>query len=462
MQTTKLARYLNLIAWLSLFCVLSVYAYVASGFFASGVQSPADGDGVYFDTYSVERGSPLKIYLHGLTDVSGTIYRLTSGKVPISEIRVKAPTADEQTRYFDYHSGYSSTSALEFDTSELVSGYYLLESRSESGQSSVAPFVVYDRTCEGIQIVAPTYTWLAYNPYIKSNYMDERPWNQQLGQALLDKGWWLYDQIASRLFKMETELKSFPVQLPYHKPIRFADGLSSQENSRFYKKNSHLLEIEWELLEFLELNDVDYCVLDDRSFSQYSFNTESDMLVFNGHSEYWSEAMLKSLDKQLDLNKKILFTGGNNIFRQVEEYEHGIVVIKQKMDMEQTTVRIGAFYDPQGYGTYAPLKILEPDHWLFDGIEKEEIGFETFKSASPDEPGGVSGHETDKSNQFSVGFSRLATGTNPNRGGADLMYRQQGENGWIINLGSLSFTSGIFKDPDIERIFTNIFLGDKK
>jgi hypothetical protein len=100
---------------------------------------------------------------------------------------------------------------------------------------------------------------------------------------------------------------------------------------------------------------------------------------------------------------------------------------------------------------------MKPDHWLFNGINRKIIGHNTFNAASPNEPGGVSGGETDKRNAFSHQFTRLATGTNSSEGGADLMYRQLGDDGWLMSLGSLSFASGIFKDTDVRRMFTNIF-----
>ncbi len=454
---TRLTKSIRTASLLILSAVLGTYLYIAFGFFSEGEQVPASESGIYFDTYSVERGAPLHIFMHGLDNVKGTIYRLEDRKVRIADLTLTSSEPSEESAYFSYRSGFPAGPAMDLDTTDLSSGYYLLESHDESLESFAAPFIVFDKQCEGIQLVASTYTWLAYNHYVKSNYIDQRSWRLKTAETYIDKAWWLYFQISTRLFSVDTKLKSVPVYLPYRKPIIFANGLIGKLNSRFYMGQSHLLELEWVLVDFLESEGLDYCVMDDRSFAQQIFSSNNDLFVFNGHSEYWSDASLSSLDLLISQDKKILFTGGNNIFRKVHEYDKGLLVTEQKISTKETTGRIGNFYDSLGYGTYAPLTILKPHHWLFNGIDKKIIGHKTFNAASPDEPGGVSGGETDKKNKFSHQFTRLATGNNADEGGADLMYRQLGDGGWLISLGSLSFASGIFMDADVRRLFTNVF-----
>lgn len=452
----RLTRYFQTISWIAMVIVLSVYIYIASDFFSEGKHVTASEAGIYFDTFSVERGTPLQIFTHGLSQFEGTIYRLGDRKERVKDITFTSPTPTGQSAYFGYRSGFSAPPVVEFDTSALVSGYYLLEANSQSHDPFASPFIVFDKNCEGIHLVASTYTWLAYNPYVKSNYIDNRSWRLKTVENIIDRAWWLYFQISTRLFSANTKLNSVPVYLPYHKPARFANGLLGKDNSRYFMEYPHV-ELEWAIVDLLESDGLDYCVLDDRSFAQLDFNPDSDMFVFNGHSEYWSDTTLSSLDLLIRQGKKILFPGGNNIFRKVQEYDGGLLVTEQKTSMKETTSRIGNFYNSLGYGTYAPIRILEPDHWVFDGIDEETIGHKTYMAASPNEPGGVSGLETDKRNEFSLQFTRLATGSNPYDGGADLMYRPLGDDGWLISLGSISFASGIFTDSNVRRMFTNIF-----
>jgi hypothetical protein len=102
------------------------------------------------------------------------------------------------------------------------------------------------------------------------------------------------------------------------------------------------------------------------------------------------------------------------------------------------------------------MKILDPNHWVFEGVTATEIG---AKSAHSDAAmnGGISGHETDKISIYSKGFSVLARGMNQQfTGGADFCFRDNNR-GWILNFASLSFIGGYFVDPNVKTVLRNIF-----
>ena len=73
--------------------------------------------------------------------------------------------------------------------------------------------------------------------------------------------------------------------------------------------------------------------------------------------------------------------------------------------------------------------------------------------------GGASGYETDKmSARFSPpGTVRLAKGTNPDDGGAEIVYYEvERTGGSVFSVGSITYVSCLLEDPRISRITKNV------
>jgi hypothetical protein len=84
---------------------------------------------------------------------------------------------------------------------------------------------------------------------------------------------------------------------------------------------------------------------------------------------------------------------------------------------------------------------------------------DTFGSDCPD-TGGASGHETDKMTQASMnipGIQLLAKGTNPDNGGAEMVYYETLSGGKVFSVGSISFTSCLLSDSMTSKITRNVF-----
>lgn len=395
--------------------------------------------------YSVMKGNDLKVYYNFPKETVGTLYRLGKTKEKISTYQI--PAAYQKDVRFDFVKGLNIETSFPVKTSDLTSGYYIMQGTTPSGHDFAVPFVVADQNCSGIAVVSSTNTWAAYNDYVRSNYQDGRP-AYYLFEDKLKK-------IIRRLFAINAQERYLPAPLPWKRPSTFAVKTSHKDFAR-EGTGSHLLMLEWQLVTALEEQSVPYCVLDDRLFAFERYYEKHNAFIFNGHSEYWSKRMMNQLDQLLVQNKKILFSGGNNIYREVEFNEHSLNVVRQRIDEELTAPRIGAYYDDRGFATYAPMKILTPDHWVFEGVTHTVFG---EKSAYSDVAmkGGISGHETDKVSPYSTGFSVLARGQNHYAtGGADMVYRELGD-GWVLNFASLSFIGGYFVDDDVKTILQNVF-----
>lgn len=83
-----------------------------------------------------------------------------------------------------------------------------------------------------------------------------------------------------------------------------------------------------------------------------------------------------------------------------------------------------------GEGTAAPYRWLTPDHWVFAGTGLAAGDLFGRSSLHERVQGGVSGHETDKRTPSTPeGFELVARGTNPDDGGAEMVYRNLPQSG---------------------------------
>ncbi len=72
-------------------------------------------------------------------------------------------------------------------------------------------------------------------------------------------------------------------------------------------------------------------------------------------------------------------------------------------------------------------------------------------------PGGASGHETDKISPSSPpGVRRLAKGTNPDNGGADMVHFETPSGGAAFSVGSICYPSSLPVDDKVSRLTANV------
>ena len=118
---------------------------------------------------------------------------------------------------------------------------------------------------------------------------------------------------------------------------------------------------------------------------------------------------------------------------------------------------LGVVYTDAGAMTGAPYKTLVPDHWAFAGTGLKQHDLFGLKSLHKRCPGGASGHETDKISPSSPkNVLRIAQGTNPNDGGADMIYFDTPSGGAVFSVGSINYVSSLPVDDAISRVTKNV------
>jgi hypothetical protein len=124
---------------------------------------------------------------------------------------------------------------------------------------------------------------------------------------------------------------------------------------------------------------------------------------------------------------------------------------------EPTAALLGVMYTSTGAMTAAPYRVVDENHWAFEGTGLS--AGDVFGAASLHErvPGGASGHETDKRTPSSPPDTRLlAKGTNVDDGGAEMVHFSTASGGEVFSVGSITWSASILVDEGVSRITRNV------
>ena len=304
-----------------------------------------------------------------------------------------------------------------------------------------------------IVVVASTNTWNAYNDFGGlSNYTDHAtPPPLNFFRAIL-----MYFSVRLRVGDRHWLLA---VPLPERRP-----NLAIHNEHTDPNRPLHLARAESALIRFLESENVAYSIISDRDFA-FSLPVDSTrLLIFNTHSEYWSEEMLARLAEFICRGVSVAFLSGNNIYRKVQFLRDAISVIARMTPPAEIAPLIGTYYDAAGYLTYDSYRVLDPDHWSFAGTNAHEG---TEFGAATDKHPAASGYETDKirlavspsspvvTDPAALGFRTLAVGKNP-EGPAFMVCRDLPNGAFVFSTGSVAFAPCVEDDPAIQNVVRNL------
>lgn len=403
---------------------------------------PVEDVAAYVLRYGVREGTLLPVYAACRERASVRLFRLARAKVLTRTLPGLAPSP--VSNGYSPLKGYDWAPAFALDTTGLKSGYYLLElTGAASGRRFQLPFVVSPRKTPKIAVVAQTNTWHAYNEAGGfSNYRRNRALTPfGLGLARLGV-----------------------THLPYARPcipVAIDDETRPED-----PHDDHLVRAEWPLVAFADEHGLDVGVYADDDVFPGSPIFGARTIVFNTHNEYWSREMMAAVQGFLDAGGKVVFGGGNQIYREVRHTRHGLQVISQKIAPALATPICGTHFTEVGYLTCGRYCVRAPAHWVFKGCGLHEGDVFGAYSANGSPGGyckesgtcGASGHETDKINDHSRGFETLAVGTNP-QGPAYMVFRATPAGGWGFNALSINFLGALFHDRVVDAIMLNLLSG---
>jgi hypothetical protein len=132
-----------------------------------------------------------------------------------------------------------------------------------------------------------------------------------------------------------------------------------------------------------------------------------------------------------------------------------LAVVGQRIDPDRTAALLGAAYDALGYLDFAGYRVVQADHWLLAGADARTGDVFGRGDGTPTRPG-ASGYETDKRRRGGADDAVLvAIGENA-AGPAHLVCRDLPDGCFVVNAGSVAFTSAIGFDPTVDRIVANV------
>jgi len=319
------------------------------------------------------------------------------------------------------------------------SGIYMIKLGDlNNNKIKYIPFIVKEREMKDIVFLASTNTWQAYNSWGGAGYY----------------------------------YKNAPI-ISFNRPN---DAINPESKSG-HTANVDILAIGW-----LEENNRQYSVISD--YDLHENNTilnNSKILILGAHPEYWSFEMRENLDSFLKRGGNLIYLGGNGIYWKVTYNDNGALMEVRKDYANHTQTGesggrwrdlyddkgikmneasyLGIAYNREGYNTYAPYKVYNSTHWIYNNTNLRDgdlVGVYGLFDKNKDGIGdGASGWETDKINEFSpTNLTILAIGENK-EGGANMIYFEK-NNSKVFSVGSISFVQSLIVDENLSMMLNNI------
>lgn len=378
--------------------------------------------------------------------------------------------------------GYSSPHHKQFVTAPEKSGLYYFHAKTDDGEFFSFPWVVAPRqpTCK-LAVLMSNITWNAYNSFGgRSNYIHpiSLPPTPTLNARLeLHR----YTD-PEHLNYTQTDYDPLSFERPeWDLHVPEADRVTDPLRGR---AGCHLAPAEWRFLGWLEREKFEYDVYSETQFHFEMLDLDQyDVLAITVHPEYWSVEMYERLKAWVfERGGKLMYLGGNGLNCAVEFLGESTCIYRNEDDRELRNKEncfesrfhqrheseanlLGVAYDPRGIMTAAPYKVIQAEHWVFDGTKLKQG--ELFGTASQHErvPGGASGHETDKRTLSSPPNTQLlAQGLNPEAGGAEMTIHDTASGGTVFSVGSINWVTSLLVDEHVSRITRNVaenFLTEK-
>ncbi|MCC6587194.1 MAG: carboxypeptidase regulatory-like domain-containing protein [Bryobacterales bacterium] len=364
------------------------------------------------------------------------------------------------------------------------SGLYYLWARTPSGKSFSFPWVVAPaKPSAPIAVLASTNTWNAYNNFGgRSNYIN----SDRLPDAPIVH--------ARQDLDRYQKPKAFGVWAPKdeaYPPLSFDRP----------EPHNHLFDdpqvtdpvqgrvqcgqapAEWRLYGWLEREGFKYDLYAEAQLHDGTLPLDAyKVAILAVHPEYWSREMYFRLKAWVfERGGRLMYLGGNGLNCEVVfqkdgslrflthlnslhgelggHSDDGTITYESRLHrtLESEANLLGVVCSETGIMTSAPYKVIDASHWIFTGTglkNGDEFGKETLHERVP---GGASGHETDKRSASSPQNTLLlAKGTNPDDGGAEIVYHERDKGGAVFSVGSITWVSALFTDKHVSTITRNV------
>jgi hypothetical protein len=183
-------------------------------------------------------------------------------------------------------------------------------------------------------------------------------------------------------------------------------------------------------------------------------------LVLATHPEYFTQTMRDRLQAYLGNGGRLIYTGGNGLYERMTYTADGQAAIYRDASGNRDVYRdngmpesdvLGVLFGGE-YMTFYPYRVTKLHPFLSNtGLA---VG-DQFGRAGYN--GSASGWETDQvPSNPDPAIQVIATGLQPG-GGANMVYYDKGNGGWVFSASSLSFNGALGNDIALSRVLRNVF-----
>jgi hypothetical protein len=392
----------------------------------------------YADEISTLPGKELNLMIStGSGIFSMELLRVGFGLERISETKNVAGTYQKIDTKFPSALGCGWKPTMRYRIPDNISsGCYLIRlSGNNGGDSSFIPIIVKPEKPAGeIAVIASTNTWHAYNSWGGQNFY--------------------------------INYTSFPSKYVLNTQRPFDLYLRNAVEEKCQDTRDHLLVGERLIWAWLEREGFHYDLYSDidlhsqEVFDQYL--KKYKIILISTHNEYWSYAMISHLRDYIRNGGNVVSLSGNTIYKEVRFPDENLIVLDgaylRYQGFREETV-LGIAHDLRGFKTWAPYKVTQSDHWVFENthLKNGDLIGRAGLNVSPEGVQGASGWETDKlcpdSPEKAV---PLAKGVNSGEGGADMVICEEPGVGSVFAVGSISFGGSLLVDDDVSQVTKNV------
>jgi len=315
------------------------------------------------------------------------------------------------------------------DTKDLAVGVYCIRLTANDKSSFNIPVILNNPKSQKTIVLAPITTWHAYNYYGGKSFYDN------------------------------TKDSGFVYNISMNRPL-----VSCVFDSTYVGHDLFIFE---NILQYFN-NNGGCNVYPDYYLDQFPKLFENaKTIILAQHCEYASEKMYSKLNA-LKVTKNIISLGGNQLYWKVK-FLNNYSEIECRKDgtyyendvkhggnfrsvLANEASLLGVAYTELSYGTYDSYKVLNPNHWIFEGTNVKE-GDEFGKKGLDGR--GICGDELDFINPYSPqNVVLLSKGINNNNNGGDFVIIENKQSA-ILSTGSIASGSGLGVDSVFTRMVSN-------
>jgi hypothetical protein len=373
---------------------------------------------------SVAVGSTIGVAVSSTTgSYSATVQRL-DGPLPAGGTTVWGPnsyTSRLQPLQANYRrAGCGWTDDFAPNTTGWTSGLYAITLSGPFGMLRHAPFVVKPTTPTAqLAVLVPQLTHNAYNTW---GGHSQYTWDE------------VY---TNRYVTLQRPSSNFLPRPPGHIDARWFSDLL--------------------LLKWLRQKGFAYdCYQDVDLHESATWLGNYKAVVLGSHPEYWTTTMRTRLITYLAGGGRVIYTGGNGMYEPVDLADSNTTAVHRDPFGNRIPYRdhglpesdvLGVGYSGS-FMTFEPYKVISDHAFLAGtGLSVNSLFGQTGYN------GAASGWETDSTPGGLPGVQLIARGQQA--GGADMVFFDKGNGGWVFTAGSLTFNGSLATDAATSKILQN-------